>query len=127
MLYSTGFEGTECAEWGGVKEPTGGRTGAACKLCGGQLLKALTLPTTAGTFVLEGWGRRVDPSPAVGWSARLKVAGKNADKDDELETAYKKLSVEVVVATTGSSEELRFTSILAGACLLVDDVVFFQR
>ncbi len=46
---------------------------------------------------------------------------------NKIETAYKKLSVEVVVATTGSSEELRFTSILAGACLLVDDVVFFQR
>lgn len=127
MLYSTGFEGTECAEWGGVKEATGGRTGAACKLCGGQMQKTLALPTTAGTFVLEGWGRRTDPSPAIGWSARLKVAGKNADKDEELDTAYTKLSVELVVATTGASEELRFTPIVAGGCLLVDDVVFFQR
>ncbi|MBL8607347.1 MAG: hypothetical protein JNL38_08505 [Myxococcales bacterium] len=128
ILYSTGFEGTECAEWGGTKEAAGGRTGAGCKMCGGQLFKTLVLPTTPGTYVLEGWGRRVDPTPAIGWSARLKVAGKSADIDDELDTAYRKLSVEVVTTTTGASEDLRFLpiSVGGGSCFMVDDVVFYR-
>jgi len=130
LVYSTGFEGTECTDWGGTKDAAG-RSGSGCRLCGAGLSRTLSASAPPGTYVFEAWGRRAaDPTP-TGMKLRLEMAGLDAEKEgDVTSAAFSKVTLTLPTSTSTTSEVLRLFpvgALGAGDCVIVDDVAFYRK
>lgn len=123
IFYATGFEGSECSEWGGT--PVGGGVaGNGCRVCASGELRRTFALVPKGTYVLSAKGRATDFDPGGSWIVRVgEDPGPSHENFAEVSAGYALSEANYTPPAAGRTLAATLFLAPSAGCLIVDDVV----